>query len=207
MKRPWLSLAAFCVVFSSIIIFCVIFGGFSSLYRAQNRIYAAKKLVTAECQKQLNLLPELIAMAEKTKNFNGIDGIKRNLIQANQTALKTKAILTRINSKNTPLERKTILAFEQSQVQVSREIINLIIELKKDKKIDRSPAFIALEKKFKNLEISIFYNSHRYNKETRYFNTRKAIFPGFLIAKLFGLEKIHFLEITTNQFTPEKLRS
>ncbi len=210
MKRPLLSLSVFCAVFFGIIIFCVIFGGYSSLYRAQNRIGAAKQLVTAECQKQLDLLPELVDMVHKTDSFNGVDS---NLNQANldrigQTVLESKTILSQINSrKTTPLEKELILNFEQSQVKLSREIIGLIIGLKKEDTLKSSPAFIGLEKKFNNLEITVFYNSHKYNKEARYFNTRKSTFPGLLIAKLFGLEKIHFFEITASLFTPEKLRS
>lgn len=210
MKRPLLSLSVFCVVFFGIIIFCVIFGGYSSLYRAQNRIGAAKQLVTDECQKQLDLLPELVDMVRKTDSFNGIDSNlnQANLDQIRQTALEAKTILTQIDSRETtPLEKKLILNFEESQVKLSREIIGLITGLKKDDSLKSSPAFIGLEKEFNDLEITVFYNSHKYNKEARYFNTRKSLFPGFFVAKLFGLDKVHFFEITASLFTPEKLRS
>jgi len=215
MKRPLLSLSIFSAVFFGIILFSVVFGGYSSLYRAQNRARDAKILVTVECQKQLDLLPELMAMVRKTDSFNRIDPNNSNQVlldqarlnQLEQAALKTKAILTRINSVTTPLEKELISAFEESQVQLSQEIIALVIGLKKKEKLKSSQALIDLEKKFDDLEITVFYHSHQYNKEARYFNNRKSIFPGFLIAKLFKLEKIHIYEINPDLFKPEKLRS
>jgi hypothetical protein len=215
MKRPLLSLSIFSAVFVGIILFCVIVGGYSSLYRAQNRARDAKIMVTVECQKQLDLLPDLIAMVRKTDSFNRIDPNNSNqahldqarLDQLEQATLKTKEILTRINSVTTPLEKELISAFERSQVQLSQEIIGLVIGLNEEKKQKGSQALINLEKKFNDLEITIFYRSTEYNKEARYFNTRKSIFPGFLIAKLFKLEKLHIYEINTDLFKPEKLRS
>ncbi len=202
MKRPLLSLSVFCAVFFGIIIFSVIFGGYSSLYRAQNRIADAKGNVIVECWKRQDLIPELIAMAGES------DALKDNphLDEVDGAAKEAKTISEQINSKIIP-EKELIEAFEKSQVQLSQEIISLITGLKKDAKIGKSPDFLALEKKFNDLEITVFYKGTRYNKEARYFNTRKVIFPGFLIAKLFGLDQINYFEITTDLFKPEALRS
>ena len=215
MKRPLLSLSIFSVVFFGIILFCVIFGGYSSLYRAQNRARDAKFLVTAECQKQLNLLPELFAMIRKADSFSNPDTSNPDTSNSNQAtmdpvnlaALRIKTILARINSQKAPLEKKLILAFEQSQVHLSQEIIDLIMVQKKNEPLRSTQAFINLDKKFNDLEITVFYHIHQYNKEARYFNTRKAMFPGFLIAKLFKLEKTHIYELNAELFKPEKLRS
>jgi LemA protein len=207
MKKPLLSLVIFSTIFFGIILFSVIFGGYSSLYRAQNRVRDAKLLVTVECQKQLDLLPGLISMARKTDDFNPIGPNQADLKQIEQTALKHKAILTQIISQKQPMEKELVLTFEQSQIQLSREIIGLINQIKKDKGLGSSPAFIDLEKKFNDLEITVFYNGTKYNKEAIYFNTRKSIFPGFLIARLFGFDQIFIYELTTERFKPAKLRS
>ena len=215
MKRPLLSLSIFSAVFFGIILFSVVFGGYSSLYRAQNRARDARILVTIECQKQLDLLPDLMAMVRKTDSFNRINPNNSNqtnldqkkLDQLEQAALKTKTILTQINSVKPPVKKEVILAFEGSQIHLSQEIIGLIIGLKKDAKLTPSQALIDLEKKFNDLEITVFYHSHQYNKEAKYFNTRKSIFPGFLIAKLFKLEETHIYEINIDLFKPDNLRS
>jgi len=207
LKKPLLSLVIFSVVFFGIILFSVIFGGYSSLYRAENRARDAKILVTVECQKQLDLIPDLISLARKTDNFNRINPNPADLKQIEQTALKHKTILTQITSQKAPLEKELVLTFEQSQVQLSREIIGLINGIKKDNKLRSSQEFQSLEKKFNDLEITVFYHSHQYNKEAIYFNYRKSIFPGFLIAKLFGYDEIYIYEISTDLLKPENLRS
>lgn len=206
LKKPLFSLVLFCIVFFGIIIFSVIFGGYSSLYRAENRARNSKLLVTVECQKQLDLIPELISLARKTDNFNPIAPDQADL-NIEQAALKHKAILAQIISRKAPLEKELVLTFEQSQVQLSRDIINLINVIKKDKEFGTSQAFQTLEKKFNDLEITVFYHSTQYNKEAIYFNHRKAIFPGFLIAPLFGLDKIYIHEISADRLKPENLRS
>jgi hypothetical protein len=127
--------------------------------------------------------------------------------QINGTAKKAKTILAQINSQGNPLEKELILAFEQSQALLSQEITALINGLKNDKKIHSPSAVSAVEKKFNHLESTAFFNFNRYNTEARYFNTRKSIFPGFLIAKLFKLDETHIYEIDTDLFKPEKLRS
>jgi hypothetical protein len=207
MKRPLLSLVIFSTIFFGIILFSIIFGGYSSLYRAQNRVRDTKILVTVECQKQLELIPDLISMARKTDNFNPIGPNQADLKQIEQTALKHKAILAQITSRKAPMEKDLVLTFEQSQIQLSRKIIGLINKIRKDKKLGSSQAFQSLEKKFNDLEITVFYHSTKYNKEAIYFNTRKSIFPGFLIAKLFRLDQIFMYELSTELFKPEKLRS
>jgi len=207
LKKPLLSLIIFSVVFFGIILFSVIFGGYSSLYRAENRARDAKIWVTVECQKQLDLIPDLISLARKTDDFNPSGPNQADLKKIEQTALKHKAILTQITSRKSPLEKELVLTFEQSQVQLSREIISLINGIKKDNKLGASQEFQTLEKKFNDLEITVFYHSHQYNKEAIYFNYRKSIFPGFLIAKLFGYDEIYIYEISTELFKPENLRS
>ncbi len=201
MKRPWFSLSVFGAVFFGIILFSVIFGGYSSLYRAQNRIGDAKGNVIVECWKRQELIPELVAMASESEVLKDIA-----LDQMDGAAKEAKTISERINSKPIP-EKELIEAFEKSQIRLSQEVIRLVTGLKKDAKIGKSPVFLTLEKKFNDFEITVFYKGTRYNKEARYFNTRKSIFPGFLVAKLFGLDKINYVEITTDLLKPEKLRS
>jgi hypothetical protein len=225
MNRPLLSLSIFSAVFFGIILFSVIFGGYSSLYRAQNRARDARIRVTVECQKQLDLLPDLIAMVRKADSFNRIAPgdsdqahqdqthpgqallNQAHLDQLAQAALNTNTLLSRMNSQKNPLEKELILAFEHAQVNLSQAIIGLVAGLKKEDKFKKSQALAVLEKKFDDLEITVFYHGHQYNKEARYFNTRKSIFPGFLIAKIFNLEHRHLYEINIDLFKPENLRS
>lgn len=204
MKRPMLSFAIFCSIFFVIIMFCVLLGGYTNLLRAKNRINSYKDLVTTQCQKRLDLLPELIKLTQgQSSSIAPSYSADTKLITG--SAEKAEAILAKINSSQTPIEQDTIQAFEQSQVQLGHEISAFIGRLKEDKRIKGSPALFGLEEEFEKLKIAVWATSHRYNKEARYFNDRKEIFPGSIVAKLFGLENTHFFEITTSLLKPKDL--
>lgn len=195
MKRPLLSFSIFCSIFFVIILFCVMLGGYTNLLRAKNRISSYKELVTTQCQKRLDLLPELIKLANPSMNTDLVTN----------TAQKAGAILSQINSSQTPLEKVMVQTFEQTEVQLGQEISALIDSLKENKSVNGSPSLVGLEEEFEKLEIAVWATSHRYNKEVRYFNDKKEIFPGFLVAKLFGLENTRYYEITTNLLKPKDL--
>ncbi len=203
MKRPLRSLTVFCVVFFGIILFCVILGGYTNLLRAQNRIGENKKLVITQCQKRLDRLPELITIAGKLQSTEGGTNNSDQVAQLKETVKEATAILSRIKSTTAPLEKETVEAFEQSQVRLGQQISMVIADLKK---IDTaSTDVLSLEKDFQQLGLSVWVTSNRYNKEAKYFNDKKDIFPGFLSAKIFGIGKTHFFEITASLFEPENI--
>lgn len=209
MKKPLFSLTVFSSVFLAIILFCVILGGYTNLLRAKNRIKDAKEMVITQCQKRLDHLPELIDLAKKTHpsgegNFNisDKDSIPTKTAQLTKAANQATAELSRFSS-TTPSERKAVSAFEQSQAGLGQAISLLLAELKKTN--TANTPLIALEKDFQQLGLSIWVTSNRYNKEARFFNDKKGIFPGSLSAKLFGLGKTQFFEITASLFQPEDI--
>ncbi len=212
MKRPLLSFTIFCSIFFFIIMFCVMLGGYTNLLRAKNRINSYKELVTTQCQKRLDLLPELIELTKgptssvaTPDSANTSANTSADAKRITGAAEKAEGILAQINSSQTPLEQDTVKAFEQSQVQLGQKISALIDSLKENKSFNGSPALLSLEEEFEKLKIAVWATSHRYNKEVRYFNDKKEIFPGFIVAKLFGLENTHFFEITTSLLKPKNL--
>ena len=46
----------------------------------------------------------------------------------------------------------------------------------------------------------MFVEKVKYNTEVRYFNRRTKIFPGFLIARLFGFDKSKYFEVSKDLF-------
>lgn len=202
MERPLRSLTVFCVVFFGIILFCVVLGGYTNLLRTKNRIVTEKELVVTQCQKRINLLPDLITIAENAPSAG--NGISAKIAKLKDTAKQAEAIQSRIKS-TTPSEQELIQAFEQSQVNLGQAISLLITDLKNIDTANNLPDVLALEKGFQQLGISVWVTSNRYNKEARYFNDKKDMFPGSLSAKIFGLGKTRFFEITASLFKPENL--
>ncbi len=188
MEKSWLPLAGLCSVVFGIILFSIIFGGYSSLIRAQKRINSAKSFMIDECEKRFDLLSDLAAMAKGT-------ALQDLPVKIQKPDKKASLILTQINSIKTPVKKELIEEFEHSQTRLTQDINVLITEFKKNPSITASNKFSVLQKNAEQIQNTILYACSRYNKEVRYFNKRKKMFPGFLIAKLFELDKFYFYEI------------
>ena len=180
MKKPWLALTAICSIVVGIVLISVIFGSYSSLLRAQNRISAAKDLMSGEVEKRLALVPELESLSKNPKDLTALTAEASNLFQ-------------KIKEAPPSLPPDLAAAFAVSQQQLGRGIQTVLAPLAQGKENpDKTQPLI---RKFDELETTIYMTSRRYNKEARYFNSRKEIFPGFVVAKLFGFETQFYPEI------------
>ncbi|WP_299976819.1 LemA family protein [Desulfobacula sp.] len=194
MPHRWFQVAGFCFVFFGIVLFCVVLGGYTSFWRSQNRIEASKSILTDACQKRSELLPGLIEMAEKSKTPIDRPGI-------NQTAQKANKILQLVISQKTPLEKELIKEFEISQSKLTFQLKDLFIQLEGSPE-QSSQQFKALRNSVYEAHNNILLIKRRYNDEVNYFNTRAVAFPAFLFAKLFGFDKMEYIEISKDLFLP-----
>jgi len=185
MKNPWFAFAGICTLVLGIVLFSVIFGGYSSFLRSQNRIEAAKDLVIVQCRNQLG-------QAQKLVDLPGTSAQARDsLLETAQAAVK---VVDRMDKTDSPLAPELILEYEAVQVRVNDTINKFLQEaqIKENKTLEQ----------FKEMETAVFITGKKYNKAARYFNTRVQVFPGFIIARLFGLDKIYFPEIAVDRLTP-----
>ncbi|SDU60949.1 LemA family protein [Desulfobacula phenolica] len=200
MLEPWLKFTGICSVVMAIIVFCVIFGGYSSFVRSQNRIEASKSLLTDACQKRLDIVPELVEIIKTSR-------IKTSIPSINQTAQKAAIILKQVIAHESAVENALIKDFELSQTQLTFHIKQTLSQLealvdKNSSQYVSSQQFSALKKQVDTTQDNLFVIQKRYNKEVAYFNLRTKVFPGFLIAKLFGFNKIHYTSISKDLFLP-----
>ena len=195
MPRRWLQFVGFCTVFFGIVLFCVIMGGYTSFWRSQNRIEDSKSMLTDAFQKRLDLLPGLIEITKKTKTQTYKPAI-------NQTAQKANKILQLVISQKTPLEEGLIKEFENSQSNLTFQLKDLFTQLEESLDKNFSKQFSSLKNQFNTAQDNLFITKQRYNDEVNYFNTRAAAFPTFLFAKLFGFNKMKYIQISKDLFLP-----
>lgn len=195
MLNPWLKFAGICSVVMGIVLFCIIFGGYSSFLRSQNRIEASKALLTDACQKRFDLVPGLIEMIKKSR-------VKISIPEINRTTEKATVILQQVISHKTPMENELMKDFELSQTQLTFQVKEVLSQLEASVDKNSSEQFKALKNQFNTAQDNLFVIQKRYNKEVTYFNVRTRVFPGFLIAKLFGFNKIHYTGISKDLFLP-----
>ena len=120
----------------------------------------------------------------------------------NQTAQKATTILKQVISHEHQPEKNLINEFEISQTKLTLELVQLFTQLQTSLDKDAVKQFSAVKKEFYIAQDNLFVAMKRYNTEVNYFNARTTVFPGFLIAKLFGFNKIKYTGISTDGFLP-----
>ena len=190
MKKPWLIFAGLCSVALAIVLFCVIFGSYTSMLRSKNRINAGKDLVVSACRDQLDLVPKLVSLATESIPPQEISQIEEN-------ARQIQAILTQFQASDAPLDPDLVAAFEDTQNRLAEDMESITTAIGKNH---------LLSEEMADLYLQTIYSARRYNKEAAYFNTRKTVFPGFLTAKWFNLDHLNFPLIDLTCFAPWGLK-
>ena len=197
MPGQWLKFTAFWSVFIGIVLFCVILGGYSSFWRSQSRIETSKSFLTDACQKRLDLLPGLIEMAENCDARTSIPKIT-------QTAENATIILKQVIFQKKLLENTLIKEFEMSQARLTSQLKDLLTQTETCLDKNYSNRFAALKQRLNSAQDNLFVAEKTYNDEVNYFNTSATAFPSFLIAKLFGFNKIKYIKISKDLFLPAR---
>ncbi len=193
MGKQWLNFLGFSLIFLAIILSSVVFGGYSSLHRSEGRIEITEELFLNACQSRLELLPQLLDYLQKSEE-------KEIYAKLRQTGKEAEIVLHQAISNKAPLDNSTILKIEKTQQALTKEIA--IIFLKSDQTQNKQSAesLEAIKQKFFSAQDKLSVEKGKYNTEVRYFNRRTKIFPGFLIAKIFGFDKSKYFEISQNLF-------
>ena len=194
MKNPWIVLTGICSVVIGIVLLSVIMGGYTSLLRAQNRIEATRGLMLDHCGNQIELVPDLISMARELPSSPFV-----NTLAGSKEA--ADAVLTEARKYTEGPAPLQMASLEKAMARVNRDISGLISDMKK---YNPPKGLADLEKNLLERQTAVFIMGKRYNKEARYFNVRKTVFPGFIVARLFGLKEISFAEFNETLLSRKK---
>jgi len=186
MKKPWLTFAGLCSIVLAIVLLCVIFGSYTSMLRSKSRINTGKNLLVQACLDQLDRVPQLVSLAPETFSNEAVFRIK-------DTAQQLQKVLTLFQAAEGPLDPDLVASFENTQAGLAKDLDVLTTAIGKHH---------ALSKEMNDLYLKTIYSAKRYNKEARYFATRKTVFPGFLTARWFHLDMLDFPRIDLECFTP-----
>jgi len=144
----------------------------------------------------LDLLPELIEITKKNK----MQAIGPEI---NQAAQKAMTILQKTISQKTPLEKALIKEFEISQSKLTLQLKDLFTQLEGSPE-QNSQQFKALRNRVYAAQDNLFVARQKYNHEVNYFNTRSTAFLTSLFAKLFGFDKMEYIEISKDLLLPAR---
>ncbi|WP_457551056.1 LemA family protein [Desulfobacula sp.] len=195
MSGDRLKFYGFCFVFMGIVLFCVFMGGYTSFWRSENRIEEAKSFLTDACQARLDLLPELNKMIKENK-------VPLHGLNIDQTAKKAQAILQYVVLQKAPLEDDLAKKFKISQAKLTFQLKDLFTQLEDPSHKSFSKKMAPLRQRFNAAQDNLFITKKSYNDQISYFNERAIAFPTSLFAKLFGFNKIKYIEISKDLFLP-----
>ena len=193
MDKQWMNFVWFSLVFVGIILTSVIGGGYSSLHRSEGRIDVTKELFLKACQSKLDLLPQLLDYLQKSEP-------KEKYAKLELTGKEAGIVLHSAVSQKAPLNNALTLKLEASQLSLTKQLAEVFLKLEQSKNKSNTESLKAIKQQFFSTQDKVFTAKLRYNSEVGYFNRRTKIFPGFLIAKLFGFDDSEYFELSKDSF-------
>jgi LemA protein len=187
----------FCAVLMAIILICMVFGGYSSFVRAEQRIVGTKAVLTDFCRERMSLLSQLDGFLRQRN-------IPQGSIITADTLQQAGAILDKIKGSESPLDQQTIHEFEASQRALGeylRESFNRLPEIADGQSRDR---VAELRRQLVQAQDNIYVAHRNYLEEIDYFNSRLESFPVAYIARLFGFDQSGYYPPSEQAFLPAR---
>ncbi|MBU1565303.1 MAG: LemA family protein [Proteobacteria bacterium] len=197
MQNPLVKVFAFFAVLTGIILFCTIFGGYTSFYRNENRIESARTALVESCQERLALMPALITLMQKMVPGDAPESM-------DQTLAKTAALQKDVLQQKLPLEEQKSKDFETSETALTLQVKDMLAQLKPVADQKNMGEFEALKQKLHKAQDNLYMAGYKYNDEVLYFRKRLKSIPVTYIAKMFGFDKILYYPFSEQAFLPAR---
>jgi len=187
----------FCAILVGLIVFSMVFGGYSSFIRAENRIAETKEALLGSCAARLALIADLTRLL----NDHASSGISP---APPQTLEQASTVVQEVLGGDKILDEKATRALEASQSALTRDIGEQMQRLRAGAKGESRAEVESLWEKFLAAQDNLFLAGKNYREEIAYFNMRLQSFPVSLIAKLFGFDKINYYPPSEQAFLPAR---
>ena len=107
--------------------------------------------------------------------------------------IESRATATSIQLKVDDLTPEKIAQYEEAQAQLGGALSRLLVAVEQYPNLKTTDAFRDLQAQYEGMENRIGVERRKYNEVARTFNTKIKMFPGNLLAGLFGFsEKGYF---------------
>jgi LemA protein len=149
-------------------------------------------------QRRADLIPNLV---ETVKGF-----------AAQERAVLTEVIEARARATGVQLtpealnDPKAMERFQAAQGQLSGALSRLLVVVERYPELKSNANFLALQTQLEGTENRIAVERRRFNEAVRDYNTRLALFPGNLVARLVGFQPKAFFEAAPDAATPPKVK-
>ena len=154
--------------------------------------------VQNQYQRRADLVPNLV---ETVKGFAAQErGVLEAVTQARSRASGVQLTPEALN------DPKAMERFQQAQQQLSGALSRLLVTVERYPELKSNQNFLALQSQLEGTENRIAVERKRFNDAVREYNTRLRLFPGSIVARLFGFTPKAFFEAAPDAATPPRVK-
>jgi len=149
-------------------------------------------------QRRADLIPNLV---ETVKGFAAQE--RSVLTEVTEARARASGVQLTPEALNDP---KAMERFQAAQNQLSGALSRLLVTVERYPDLKSNQNFLQLQSQLEGTENRIAVERRRFNEVVRDYNTRVAVFPGTVVARLAGFTPKQFFEATPDAASPPKVK-
>src|SRR5205085_4774355 len=170
----------------------------NQLVTLDQQVNQAWAQVQNQYQRRADLIPNLV---ETVKGFAAQErGVLESVTQARSRASGVQLTPEALNDPRA-MER-----FQAVQRDLSGALSRLLVTVERYPELKSNQNFLDLQKQLEGTENRIAVERKRFNDAVREYNTRLRLFPGNIVARLFGFTPKAFFEAAPDAATPPRVK-
>ncbi len=170
----------------------------NSLVRLEQDVNAKWAQVQNQYQRRADLVPNLVETVKgfATQERTVLEEVTRARASASSIQLTPEAL-------NDP---KALERFQAAQGQLSGALSRLLVTVERYPELKSNQNFLALQSQLEGTENRIAVERKRFNESVQAYNTQLRLFPGSLVAGMFGFRPKAFFEAVPDAATAPKVK-
>jgi LemA protein len=173
-------------------------GVYNGLVTLEQNVNAKTAEVQNVYQRRADLIPNLV---ETVKGFaNQERSVLTGVVEARAKATSIQLTPEVLN------DPKAMERFQAAQGQLTGALSRLLVTVERYPELKSNQNFLSLQAQLEGTENRIAVERRRFNEAVQEYNTRLALFPGAIVARLAGFRPKAFFEATPDAATPPKVK-
>jgi LemA protein len=149
-------------------------------------------------QRRADLIPNLV------ETVRGFAAQERTVLEeVTKARASASSIQLTPEALNDP---KAMERFQAAQRELGGALSRLLVTVERYPELKSNQNFLALQSQLEGTENRIAVERRRFNEAVRDYNTRLRLFPGSLVAGMFGFQPKAFFEAVPDAATPPKVK-
>ena len=177
----------------------LVFGAaYNSMVRRGQAVDSQWAQVQNVYQRRADLIPNLVATVSGAANFE-----KSTLTEITQARASVGQV--KISSAQAPAQPAELAAFQKAQDGLTSALSRLLVVSERYPDLKATANFRDLQAQLEGTENRITVERQKFNEVVQSYNTTVKVFPGVLVAGMFGFAPKPYFTAQTGSDTPPKV--